>query len=163
MNIKPVIYENLTVQQRIAATIEALARDDDAEHERLASTCPKIHYKQADYLYSGTLQSIVAMAISTELEMTSNALSMTACCCAPSPNDELIAGFHQRISDCYAAWNETLGAMGIDPEAVEKLAKPMRHPVVATILTGELPDADPEQVRIRRDSMEEIFKKIRNV
>ena len=164
MNIKSLIYDNLTTQQRLIASIEALARGDDSEHEKLVKTCPKKHYQQADYLYSGVLQGLMATAVSVELDLTKDALSMIACCMAESPAMEDKAGdFLQRISNCHTAWTETLEVMGLDPEAMAKLIKPLRHPIVDCILAAELPDPEGEAVKTRKEALEAFFGKLRNV
>ncbi len=39
--IPDAIYQELTLQQRIAASVAALARDDNEEAKKLTSTCRK--------------------------------------------------------------------------------------------------------------------------
>jgi len=57
--IKPMVYEALTPKQRVIATLEAEARDDQAEVRRLVETCPKVTYRANDERYSGTMRGIV--------------------------------------------------------------------------------------------------------
>ena len=163
MNIKPAIYENLTPSQRVAAAIEALARGDDAEHEKLNETCPKKPYKQADYRYSGTLQALMSMSIAVEHELTSAALSVTLSCLSKADDmDKLADDFLQYISDYWTSWNQTLANIGVDTDAMAKLASPMRHPIVAQILTMELPEADPAAVQKIQNNHEEFLQKLQN-
>ncbi len=168
MNIKPIIYDSLTPQQRVVAAVEALARDDDAEHKKLTETCPKKNYIQPDYQYSGMLHGLIGMAIANEHELTSNALSLFLCISPKSNRGDLAETFLQRLIDCNAAWNETLESMGIDPETMSKLCHAMRHPIVNCFLNIAVDSdialsPDEEAVKAQRQKMEYFFGKIRNV
>ena len=52
MNIKPIVYENLTPHQRVVAAFEAMARGDKDEADRLRETCPFKNYRQRDAAFS---------------------------------------------------------------------------------------------------------------
>lgn len=51
MKIKDALYDSLTPDQRIHATLAALARDDMKEADRLADTCPEHTYRMKDSAY----------------------------------------------------------------------------------------------------------------
>jgi hypothetical protein len=62
MNIKPMIYDNLTIQQRITASTEALMRNDIGELKRLVETCPKKTYTQPDQAFcDGLMASVLSL------------------------------------------------------------------------------------------------------
>lgn len=127
-------------------------------------TCPQKRYMQADYKYSGVLQALIGMAVSVEHKLTGDTLSMVLYVCSETDGmDERAEEFLQNISDCYAAWNETLEGIGVDAEAMSKLAEPMRHPVVVQILSMELPKSDLAAVQKIRDGHEDFLQKLQNV
>ena len=169
MNIKPSIYDNLTPRQRLIATIEAMARHDDAEHKKLADTCPKKRYEQGDYQYSGTLQGLTAMAFCIEQTLTSNALS--ALLCLQYSKDEIAEIFIQRTIDTYTAWTQHLEVMGIDPRAMDKIVKDIRHPYVDLFLkmpssiadSGEVFVADENTINAWTEHLNSFFKRFLNV
>ena len=70
MNIKPTIYENLNPRERLVAGIEALARKDEDEWNKLVDTCPKLTYQQEDLAFFGTFRRLTSEAISLELLLT---------------------------------------------------------------------------------------------
>lgn len=49
------MYDKLTPQERFRLVLEALARDDEVEAERLAETCPKEIYKMKDTNFTDLL------------------------------------------------------------------------------------------------------------
>jgi hypothetical protein len=62
MNIKPMIYDNLTIQQRITASTDALMRNDMSEVKRLIETCQKKTYTQPDQAFcDGLMASVLAL------------------------------------------------------------------------------------------------------
>lgn len=167
MNIKPVVYDHLTPHQRIIAAVEALSRGDDAEHEKLNRTCPEKQYKMADYHYSGVMQGLMSMAVAIELDLTGNALSMMLCLHSGSGLDDRADDFLQNIINSREAWKRQMEAMGIDPQAMDKIVKSLRHPAIAALLDQfanyeDTPDADEEAVKERMAGHEEFFKKFRN-
>lgn len=75
MNIKPVIYENLTTKERIIATLEANARNDEEEKARLVKTCPKKSYRITDPAYTNMMESFYHLALVVESDMRGCALN----------------------------------------------------------------------------------------
>ncbi|PCI52973.1 MAG: hypothetical protein COB36_14030 [Alphaproteobacteria bacterium] len=164
MIIKSTIYENLKPEQRLVASIEALARHDDVEHEKLVQSCPQKTYKGADYSYSGTLQGLVSMSLSVEYDIMREALSMVAVMSARSDYvDEVVEGCMQAISNIRTAWSEALKEIGIDVESMDKLSQGVRHPIIDKILNEELPEANVVAVQERKKGMDSFFKKLKSV
>jgi len=163
MNIKPAIYDTLTPQQRLIAAVEAIARGDEAEHEKLVDTCPKKKYEQADYRFSGMLQALITMSFQVELQMTGNLLSLIM---FMGRNDEDRADiFLQKIVDTHTAWNRQVEALGIDPEIIAKTVQKLRHPLLDYFLKMDadgLLEPDEESVKEHLDMWGGLIKKILN-
>ncbi|NCC52642.1 MAG: hypothetical protein EOM20_15685 [Spartobacteria bacterium] len=162
MNIKPAIYENLSPAQRIVAAIEAIARKDDSELDKLHGTCPKKHYMQEDYKYSGMLQFLMAQAVAIENGLTGHALSIILCLYVMPDCEDKAEACMQRMADDLAAWSAVLENMGIDPAVMEKITSEVRHPIVNALLEA-LPEPNEEAVKRCRKGMDEIFQKVQSV
>jgi hypothetical protein len=140
-NIKPVIYENLSTRQRVIASVEALARDDEEERLRLVSTCPKKTYHQTDWEYSQKMIMLIGMSISIECELREYGLNLFAALLSDRTSGDQ---WLQKIADTREAWKVMLRQMGIDPEAMKKAGLPS-SPVLESIY-GLLPEPVPENV-----------------
>ncbi len=140
-NIKPVIYEKLTTRQRIIASVEALARDDEEERLRLVSTCPKKNYHQTDWEYSEKMIRLVCMSMAHECDQRGNALNFLIVLFIKN----IVADqWLQNIADNQAAWEAMLKGEGIAPETMKKVGPPTS--LVLEIIGGLLPEADQENV-----------------
>lgn len=74
-SISPTVYESLTPRQRIIATIEAEARDDQDEVQRLVKTCPKKTYRMNDADYAEEVQLLLADSMAMECDMSYMAIN----------------------------------------------------------------------------------------
>jgi len=153
-----VVYDNLTPRQRLIATVEAIARDDKAEHDKLERTCPRKNYTQADYQYSGTLQGLLTMGFVVEQELTSNVLSLILA--ARMENAEYSDIFLQNIIDISTAWKKQMELMGIDPRAMDKIFKESRHIYVDIFMKVDLVTANEDAVKKRLETWGNYFKKV---
>ena len=142
MQIKNSIYENLTAQQRLVAVIEAFARKDKAEVDRLMDSCPKKTYRLNDWAFSRGLQKLMHMTLHVECMLYRKAMVVMMALIAEK--DELIDPLLQSISDTQAAWNEALKTIGISTEVVQKANG--FDPIFIEMMTELLPDPDPENV-----------------
>ena len=111
---------------------------------------------------------LMTMAIFIEYDLTSNALSLALCAHSKNDREDLAEIFLQKMIDGNAAWKETLTGMGIDPNAMAKLCRSLRHPFVDCFLRVEadseiaLPPNE-DAVKAQRQGMEDFFKKIQDV
>lgn len=149
MKINNRLYENLTPRQRIIATIEAKAREDHNEVDRLISTCPKVSYKGNDVKYADEIEALLSKAYAVEADLRGEALNYliamrSAQHCEASDNHI------QNIADMKQAWSEVLESYGLDFNKMQG-AICARHPALE-VLYKKLPDADAEGV--------EAFKKV---
>jgi hypothetical protein len=128
MKIHGLIYEALSPRQRIIAAMDAIARDDTAEVERLKSSCAIKTYRQRDSEFSDTIEALFVTGLAVEADLLSEALSWLTC-----RHDKVVL---QNMATIEAAWLTLLAEMGITSPTS---AAPQRHPVVAALL-----DAAPE-------------------
>ena len=158
MNIKPAIYESLTPRQRLIATIEAMARKDHKEADRLQETCPKLTYKGMDITYSMTLQVLITSSLIVENTILGNLITLLAG--AMADRDELVELSLQNIVNIQTAWHETLKAMGIDPASISKFGMPP-HPMLKFYSDLEnLPEPDAVRAKQWRDVFEGMLQKV---
>ncbi len=119
------IYESLTLRQRVIATIEAEARDDGDERQRLISSCPKLTYHQTDARFSETMGKLMGLAMAVEADSKECVLRFFV---AERVDSEISVGFLQDFANVREAWKMTLIAMGIDEESMA-CAGPPSNPV----------------------------------
>src|SRR5215218_990956 len=63
------MYDRLTAQERFRLVVEALAREDEREAERLSSTCPRKAYEMNDLDFSSRLRAsqLISSYVGAEL------------------------------------------------------------------------------------------------
>jgi len=149
MKINPALYETLSPRQRIIATIEAEARGDQAEVQRLVKTCPRKTYSQADAAYTDTMNALQSLCMMIQIELLQHALGFW---CAVQQDHAASAVLLQRMADIQAAWAEVIKPMGLDPSYVEKAFLPPSTPILEIFLDF-LPEPNPENVTPYREVM----------
>lgn len=123
MKVRGSVYESLSPRQRIIAAMDAIARDDTAEIERLKSTCPIKSYRQRDAAFSETIEALFGTGLAVESDLRGEALSWLA---SGWDKEQL-----QKMAAIETAWLALLAEMGITSPAA---AAPPRHPVVSALL-----------------------------
>lgn len=161
MNIKPLVYESLTPAQRVIAAIEAIARKDEAELENLRNTCPRKHYTQEDFRYSGTLQYLLAHMMATENALSGHALSILMSLYVLPDCEDKAEALMQRMANDLAAWHDFLESMGIAPATMDKVAAVIRHPLVTEILKT-LPEPEEGAKNPYMKGVRDFFAKIQS-
>jgi hypothetical protein len=63
------LYDRLTPDERLCAFVDALARKDDQELDRLNETCPRKTYVCDDWAYRGRLRDLWILAMSHALDI----------------------------------------------------------------------------------------------
>ncbi len=139
MNISDTVYETLSPRQRIIATIDAIARDDAAEIDRLKATCPIKSYSQCDIAFSDVMDGLCGAGLAVEADLRGAALW---CCARTDPECGLEA--LQDMAAIEAAWLALLAEMGITSPAA---AAPPRHPMVVALLENA-PEPASERVEV---------------
>ena len=114
-------YENLTPKQRVVATLEAIARDDAAEQERLVKTCPKRTYRATDAAYCDEMTKIIGATVSIECDLRGQAIAFLMCIISGNENDIDPHIFLQNIANMRHVWHDALEGMGVDAAVMDKI------------------------------------------
>lgn len=138
MNIKPVIYENLTTQERIIATLEANARNDEEEKAKLVRTCPKKSYRLTDPAYTNMMDALHDIALVVECDMRGCALNFFMLLWLldnPEYAEEetaerlhnLLPNTLKEMMGIQRAWHEFLCEQGIALDLADKAFEGLKH------------------------------------
>lgn len=153
MKLKPIVYENLTIRERIIASVEALARGDMDERQRLISTCPKKTVTQTDPAYSDVMERLMFMALAVQCDLRTEAICFQFAIKLEEPFDI----FLQRMADIQAAWHQILEEYGIDPASMDKATRPP-HPIVDLLMDlVNAAEPDPEKTKEYKDAMTDFL------
>ncbi len=141
--VKPIIYEKLTAQQRVIASIEALARDDEEEKERLKDSCPQYTYKMTDNAYSGKMRALYDIAMVSAFDMHSCALNfflwlLMECNLKGKQRQKLTDQIPCQITSMISvrhAWHEVLKEEGIAPATMDKAYSVLSHFAIEYMLS----------------------------
>ncbi len=115
------VYESLTIRQRVIASIDAEARGDLHERQRLISSCPKLTYHQTDARFSGTIENLMGLAMAVEADLRECALR---CFVFNESDPEISGGSLQDFANIREAWKMTVKAMGIDERSMALAGPP---------------------------------------
>lgn len=137
MNIRGTVYETLSPRQRIIAAMDAIARDDTAEIDRLKTTCPFRTYRQRDAAFSNAIEALFGAGLAVEADLRGAALWWWA---APVPEQR--EALLQGMAAIEAAWLALMADMGISSPTA---AAPPRHPLVECLLEIA-PEPESERV-----------------
>lgn len=148
--LKNNIYENLSFQERIIASVEAKARGDDNEIKRLIKTCPKRSYRCTDSNYSDRMDRLFLMQIAIECDLMRHALNYLCFTC-----DEGLQSF----TDTHTAWAEFLSDQGIKIERMDEIAQEMRHPIIENMLKILNNTPNLEYVSTYKEAMNDLYQK----
>ncbi|MEW9920018.1 hypothetical protein AB2B41_10405 [Marimonas sp. MJW-29] len=122
--IGPKVYESLSPRQRAVAYIEALARQDVPEQQRLLRTCPKVTVVLIDPRFTDIVERVMAMAVAKEADLRD---CMIEWLLAIRIDPKSARGSLQRFSNVERAWKLVLDSIGID-EQVMAIAGPPPSP-----------------------------------
>lgn len=139
--INPALYENLTARQRVIATIEAEARDDKEEVQRLAKSCPKITVRRNDPAYSDTLD----MLIYVDILMQRNMLMMGMWHFFMLPRHEEVGNMYaQKAANMEEAWRQVIEEKGINYDTFREAAFP--YPPLLDWVVGNTYSEDAKDI-----------------
>lgn len=156
MNIKAQVYETLTPRQQVIAGIEASARDDDEELQRLKETCPKFNYKMTDPTYSMTMLLLMSTSVSIETDIRGSLIYFLLAILARKTDMAFEAA--QDIANIQSGWHEFLETMGIDPAIMAKAGLPP-HPL-RKLFDKFIPEPDPEESASHCEDLVKFFQAI---
>lgn len=155
MNLKSSLYDTLTPIQRVIATIEAEARDDTAEVERLVKSCPKKIYTMNDDAYTRMMDRLILARLAIECDLQNQMIGFWVA--ALCDREDCIQMFLQNMADIQAAWHKTLNEFGIDPETMAK-AGPPRHGAI-DFLSDLMPEPNMENVQSLCEKIQEFMNR----
>jgi len=150
--IAPLVYENLTTKQRIAACIEALARGDEDENRRLIRSCPKLTYVKIDARFSETMDRLLGLAMAVEADLKECVLRFLI---VFRTDPESSSSHLQDFANIREAWKMTTADMGINEEAMAS-AGPSPSPVFE-LVEDLLPEPDAKKSEILSAEMLACF------
>lgn len=154
--IKEATYKNMSVEQRVIASMEAIARGDENERSRLSQTCPKFHYTMTDHRYCRKLEALRDIALAVEHDIRGCILAFfdAALFYESKPSITSVKSLIMRIElspehaedvlGIRKAWHDFLSAEGIDPAVAEIVFGGMRDRMTAQFIQiAEKLDLEP--------------------
>ena len=156
------LYHNLTIEERIIASVEANARGDENEIERLIKTCPKKHYLSSDRAYSQCMDYLFVIQTAVEADLTQNALSYALTNIYKTETEKSIIikeNAQQNIADIHTAWHEFLKNKGINPKTMDRIITKMRHPYLKLLLDCLLCSPNEQTIQSYKDFFEETYNR----
>lgn len=117
-DISSAIYETLTPQQRISATLDAMAREDEDECKRLTMTCPRKTYDQPDAEYTDGMDHILLAHMSAECDIRQQIIYFLTSMIVGSDKAE---NFLKNVEMMRKGWDEFFRKKGISPDTMRKI------------------------------------------
>ena len=115
-------YDRLTPGERVRATLEASARDDLAERDRLVASCPQRAYRTCDAAFLDPLDASRALAMVVALELVSLPAQLLAARCVDaddSVSDAVIALLVRGAAAVYEAFAAVCRErLAVEPDVV---------------------------------------------
>ncbi|OSQ44938.1 hypothetical protein [Marivita geojedonensis] len=115
------VYATLTPTQRVAAYVEALARGDEDEVQRLRSSCPRVEYRRIDPRFTIRLDTLFALAMATEADLKESALGFFV---AMRLDPTKARDYLQQFANTRHAWQTILSTFGVDAKAMQSVGPP---------------------------------------
>jgi hypothetical protein len=150
--IGPKIYETLTPRQRLVACVEAEARSDEDEKNRLVATCPRKTYEVYDIEFSNAMDSLVGAALATEADLRGCLLGYLV---ASRFDPQIASTFLQDFANIRSAWKIAVNALGIDEETMAR-AGPPQSPVFE-LINDLVPEPDCQEADKLAAALRDIF------
>jgi len=147
------VYENLTIRQRVIACIEAQARGDRDERERLISSCPKFTYHQTDARFSGKMETLILLALAVEADLRECVLRFFVML---KFEPDSSGRFLQDFANIREAWKMTVRTMGIDEKSMALAGPPSS--LVFELVEALLPEPNTNLSEMLSADMLACFK-----
>jgi len=135
------LLEHLTAKQRISLSFEAQAREDEAEFQRLADTCPRKSYTGPDLAFRKSWDAIVSLSLATECDLRGHALSWLMAMRAREY--EMAQQILEKMQSVESAWVNLLREAGLSDQAIQA-ARPEKHFAVLNLLGLAQDEAEPD-------------------
>lgn len=151
--IKDTVYTILSPRQRVAATIQALARNDDADIKRLRETCPKQRSLATDDAYAETMSALLKVGLGVESDLRGLAIDYLAANAASGQETEHQAAIVRVFASIREAWRRQAWELQIDFDDLHSACGP-RHDYVEAL-------AKHAEGKHDEDSVEDFLAAIR--
>lgn len=143
MQIKQSTYDQLTPQQRVAATFQARYREDRVELDKLFNSCPVRRYTMTDSAYIDLHNRVMEQTLIVEYELLSLSLWLLYVEKEETDKNIVFSGMlRQKMADIQAGWEALLNELGIGIEAIE--GQFIDRSPIMQILMLHLPPPTPE-------------------
>ena len=177
------MYEKFTPRERVALMVEALARKDYGEADRLIDTCERKRYEMADASYTEAFRLLHTLALHTRVMLLEKQAAGMACLGALTHYagksgrkdrkefSRLVNRLQQsdsRMSGIWAAWDGFCGRLKVNPEKAlamgwGEVPESFKHGVAAEVFGGELGEVvetDQDAYAMASDFYEHAWKRI---
>ncbi|MDP2828114.1 MAG: hypothetical protein Q8O37_05865 [Sulfuricellaceae bacterium] len=116
-------YDKLTPQERLALTVEAMARGDTEESDRLLESCPKQIYRINDPEFSWRFARLISLALMNLVDsyQTLAKANRALAAYARSPDDERMESYFHYKTEQFSiqeAWKRFCDSLGLDDDKV---------------------------------------------
>jgi len=164
------LYDQLTAKERFTVAVEALARGDLGELDKLNDTCPRKRYEIGDLAYHTRLNELWRMALLAKhemLELSHNLTALLAVIVTLEGGDREDSECYERVTDAYerglaslkgkrAAWDDfccELGLIGDDVLYAFKLSH-ADDDMAGLVLSVDLGNDMPVDETVRQKTLQ---------
>ena len=143
MQIKQSTYDQLSPQQRMVATFEALSRSDQEEANRLFESCPMKRYRMTDSEYTDLHNRVLDQMLIIEYKLLSLSLwILHEERLGTEKSIKFVEILRQKMANIQAGWEALLEELGLRIEIIEGQFID-RSPILELVM-ARLPSATPE-------------------
>ncbi len=146
--VPPKVYKRLKPRQRLNASLEALARGDEQERQRLYKTCPKFNYMLEDQCFVQRWNNLQAFAVAAECDLRGFELKFFI---ARLVESEDTLKHLRHFSNYRSAWEMALKKSGVDPGVLQAAMPP--RPITDEILRPLVPPPDEAETLMIAEEM----------
>lgn len=116
-------YDKLTPQERLALTVEAMARGDTVDSDRLFESCPKQIYRINDPEFSWRFSRLISLALMSLLDsyQTLAKANRALAAFARRPDDARLEAYVHYKTEQFSiqeAWKRFCDSIGLDDDKV---------------------------------------------
>lgn len=152
------LYEMLTAEQRARTFVEAVARRDEAELDRLNDSCPRYRYEAEDADYIRMRLGYCLVALLAHQEASYHAQAAGAAMVALMAIDgekadalaETVRRALRRFREVYAALEGFCEHVGISPDVLRQAYFDWPNPMMEIVEAafGDDPESQPDDVAV---------------
>ena len=162
--MKDAMYEKFTATERVALMVDALARQDYVEADRIVDTCERKRYMATDAAYTQRFMGLHTLAlfgrvmIMEEYAKASTALAMSISLSEKTAQEakvkrldwiQMLEDADRRIVGVWNAWQELCDKAGVDAQKAMSMGwAPIpgyfKDGLLAFVVPGKVPRPEPD-------------------